>query len=157
VEAIDTDPSALLGLARRLGYEGDDASAVARVQEELAHHRTAIRDAHARLFATRDGCHPPGLRVASPPHAEDRSHLARRHARPWDEANVHVLTHTLHYGLGVFEGIRCYEGHDGKSAIFRLAEHVERLFGSAHVLDMAMPFAPRRSRRPASTPSARTG
>jgi len=61
---------------------------------------------------------------------------------PWDEANVHVLTHTLHYGLGVFEGIRCYEGHDGKSAIFRLAEHVERLFGSAHVLDMAMPFAP---------------
>ena len=61
---------------------------------------------------------------------------------PWDEANVHVLTHTLHYGLGVFEGIRCYEGHDGKSAIFRLAEHVERLFGSAHVLDMAMPFTP---------------
>ena len=61
---------------------------------------------------------------------------------PWDEANVHVLTHTLHYGLGVFEGIRCYEGYDGKSAIFRLAEHVERLFGSAHVLDMAMPYTP---------------
>jgi branched-chain amino acid aminotransferase len=60
----------------------------------------------------------------------------------WEQANVHVLTHTLHYGLGVFEGIRCYEGHDGKSAIFRLAEHVERLFGSAHVLDLAMPFTP---------------
>jgi branched-chain amino acid aminotransferase len=58
---------------------------------------------------------------------------------PWAEANVHVLTHTLHYGLGVFEGIRCYEGHGG-SAIFRLAEHVDRLFGSAHVLDLAMPF-----------------
>jgi branched-chain amino acid aminotransferase len=58
----------------------------------------------------------------------------------WEQANVHVLTHTLHYGLGVFEGIRCYEGHDGKSAIFRLVEHVERLFGSAHVLDLAMPF-----------------
>ena len=61
---------------------------------------------------------------------------------PWDQANVHVLTHTLHYGLGVFEGIRCYEGHDGRPAIFRLAEHVERLFGSAHVLDLAMPFTP---------------
>jgi branched-chain amino acid aminotransferase len=58
----------------------------------------------------------------------------------WADARVHVLTHTLHYGLGVFEGIRCYEGHDGKSAIFRLTEHVVRLFGSAQVLDMAMPF-----------------
>src|SRR5258705_3116544 len=59
---------------------------------------------------------------------------------PWDEANVHVLTHTLHYGLGVFEGIRCYRGHDGQSAVFRLAGHVERLFRSAHVLDLAMPY-----------------
>ncbi len=59
---------------------------------------------------------------------------------PWDEAKVHVLTHTLHYGLGVFEGIRCYEGQDGRSAIFRLREHVDRLFGSAHVLDLAMPW-----------------
>jgi branched-chain amino acid aminotransferase len=59
---------------------------------------------------------------------------------PWDEAQVHVLTHTLHYGLGVFEGIRCYEGRDGRSAVFRLREHVDRLFGSAHVLDLAMPW-----------------
>jgi branched-chain amino acid aminotransferase len=59
----------------------------------------------------------------------------------WDEARVHVLTHTLHYGLGVFEGIRCYEGHDGRSAVFRLREHVERLFRSAHVLDLPMPFS----------------
>ena len=59
---------------------------------------------------------------------------------PWDEARVHVLTHTLHYGLGVFEGIRCYAGADGRSAVFRLDEHVERLFGSAHVLDLAMPY-----------------
>ena len=59
---------------------------------------------------------------------------------PWDQANVHVLTHTLHYGLGVFEGIRCYAGHDGRSAVFRLTDHVDRLFGSAHVLDMAMPY-----------------
>jgi branched-chain amino acid aminotransferase len=60
---------------------------------------------------------------------------------PWDQAQVHVLTHTLHYGLGVFEGIRCYAGHDGQAAIFRLAEHVDRLFGSAHILGMRMPFS----------------
>ena len=59
---------------------------------------------------------------------------------PWDEAQVHVLTHTLHYGLGVFEGIRCYEGYDGRSAIFRLTEHIERLFDSAHILLMQIPF-----------------
>lgn len=59
---------------------------------------------------------------------------------PWHEAQVHVLTHTLHYGLGVFEGIRCYLGHDGTSAVFRLREHVDRLFASAHVLDLSMPF-----------------
>lgn len=57
---------------------------------------------------------------------------------PWDEAKVHVLTHTLHYGLGAFEGIRCYRRHDGKSAIFRLREHVERLFESAHIGDMPL-------------------
>jgi len=60
---------------------------------------------------------------------------------PWDKAQVHVLTHTLHYGLGVFEGIRCYEGRGGQPAIFRLAEHVDRLFGSAHILGLAIPFS----------------
>jgi len=59
---------------------------------------------------------------------------------PWDQAQVHVLTHTLHYGLGVFEGIRCYTGQDGRGAIFRLAEHVDRLFDSAHILEMKIPF-----------------
>jgi branched-chain amino acid aminotransferase len=59
---------------------------------------------------------------------------------PWDAAQVHVLTHTLHYGLGVFEGIRCYACDDGRSAIFRLREHVERLYGSAHVLDLPIPY-----------------
>ncbi len=59
---------------------------------------------------------------------------------PWDQATVHVLTHTLHYGLGVFEGIRCYETAKG-SAIFRLDEHVERLFDSAHIFMMKMPFS----------------
>jgi branched-chain amino acid aminotransferase len=60
---------------------------------------------------------------------------------PWDEANVHILTHSLHYGLAVFEGIRCYLCHDGKSAVFRLKEHVERLFDSAHIGDLPLPYS----------------
>jgi len=59
----------------------------------------------------------------------------------WADATVHVLTHTLHYGLGVFEGIRCYRTADGRSAIFRLSEHVRRLFESAHINLMQMPFS----------------
>ncbi|MEE9614683.1 MAG: branched chain amino acid aminotransferase, partial [Thermodesulfobacteriota bacterium] len=61
---------------------------------------------------------------------------------PWDEAAVHVLTHTLHYGLGVFEGIRCYLGEDGRSAVLRLEEHTERLFASARIVQMDIPFTP---------------
>ncbi len=61
---------------------------------------------------------------------------------PWHEANVHVLTHTLHYGYGVFEGIRCYRTENGKSAIFRLPEHVVRLFNSAKILGIDVPFSP---------------
>jgi branched-chain amino acid aminotransferase len=57
----------------------------------------------------------------------------------WDDAKVHVLTHTLHYGTGVFEGIRCYKTDSGP-AVFRLQEHVGRLFDSAHILLMEMPF-----------------
>jgi branched-chain amino acid aminotransferase len=63
---------------------------------------------------------------------------------PWQDATVHILTHTLHYGLGVFEGIRCYKTADGRSAVFRLADHVERLFDSAHINLMAIPYEPRR-------------
>jgi branched-chain amino acid aminotransferase len=58
----------------------------------------------------------------------------------WDKAQIHLLTHTLHYGWGVFEGIRCYHCHDGSSAIFRLKEHVDRLFGSAHIVGIKIPF-----------------
>ena len=58
---------------------------------------------------------------------------------PWREAKVHLLTHTLHYGLGVFEGVRAYRTDKG-AAIFRLKEHTDRLFRSAHILKMAMPF-----------------
>ena len=58
---------------------------------------------------------------------------------PWAEAKIHVLTHTLHYGMGVFEGIRAYKSSDG-TAIFRLSEHIDRLFASAHILNMKIPF-----------------
>jgi branched-chain amino acid aminotransferase len=58
----------------------------------------------------------------------------------WDEAKVHVLTHALHYGVGVFEGIRAYRTADGRSAVFRLREHVKRLFESAHIVLMDIPY-----------------
>ncbi|MFO0693106.1 MAG: branched-chain amino acid transaminase [Polyangiales bacterium] len=60
----------------------------------------------------------------------------------WDDANVHILTHTLHYGLGVFEGIRCYKTADGRSAVFRLEEHIRRLFDSAKICTLPMPYTP---------------
>lgn len=58
---------------------------------------------------------------------------------PWREAKIHVLTHTLHYGMGVFEGIRAYQAEKG-TAIFRLHEHIERLFRSAHILRLKIPY-----------------
>ncbi len=60
---------------------------------------------------------------------------------PWEQAQVHILTHTLHYGLGVFEGIRAYHCADGRTAIFRLPEHIRRLFDSAHVMQMEIPYS----------------
>jgi branched-chain amino acid aminotransferase len=59
---------------------------------------------------------------------------------PWDAAQVHVLAHGLHYGLGVFEGIRAYQRADGRSAIFRLDEHVDRFLASAKMMTMPVPF-----------------
>ncbi|CAG1021256.1 branched-chain amino acid aminotransferase [Methylococcales bacterium] len=58
---------------------------------------------------------------------------------PWREAKTHVLTHTLHYGCGVFEGVRAYKADKG-TAIFRLRDHTDRLFRSAHIMNMAIPF-----------------
>ena len=57
----------------------------------------------------------------------------------WDQAKIHVLTHGLHYGTGVFEGIRCYETNEG-TVIFRMQEHVKRLFNSAKIYMMEMPY-----------------
>ena len=59
---------------------------------------------------------------------------------PWREATTHVLTHTLHYGMGVFEGVRAYEAEQG-TAIFRLQDHTSRLFDSAHIMGMKMPYS----------------
>lgn len=58
----------------------------------------------------------------------------------WDQAQIHVLTHSLHYGMAVFEGIRAYETSDGP-AVFRLTEHIERLYRSGHMLQMDIPYS----------------
>ena len=58
----------------------------------------------------------------------------------WDEGQMHVMTHALHYGLGVFEGIRAYRTHDGRIAIFRLRDHIQRLVDSAHICLMKLPY-----------------
>ncbi len=57
----------------------------------------------------------------------------------WRDAKIHVLSHTLHYGCGAFEGVRAYKTEQG-TAIFRMHEHTERLFNSAKILRMAIPF-----------------
>jgi len=61
---------------------------------------------------------------------------------PFEDSKVHVLTHTLHYGVAVFEGIRAYRSAEGRPAVFRLKEHIRRLFDSAHIYMMEMPFTP---------------
>jgi len=58
---------------------------------------------------------------------------------PWQDANIHVLTHSLHYGMGIFEGLRAYPTPRGP-AIFRLEDHTDRFFRSAHIMNMPMPF-----------------
>ncbi len=60
---------------------------------------------------------------------------------PWREANVHVLTHTLHYGMGVFEGVRAYKTEDRGTCIFGLQEHTNRLFNSAHIMGMKIQYS----------------
>src|SRR5687768_4696791 len=59
----------------------------------------------------------------------------------WDEANVHIMTHALHYGLGVFEGIRAYKTQDGRLAVFRLREHVRRFYDSAHICMLKLSYS----------------
>ena len=60
---------------------------------------------------------------------------------PWENATVHVMTHSLHYGSGIFEGIRCYETSKG-TMIFRLDQHIRRFYNSARIYGMSIPFAP---------------
>lgn len=59
----------------------------------------------------------------------------------WRDAKIHVLTHTLHYGMGVFEGVRAYETHDGRTAIFRLNDHTKRLLNSAKIFQLEVPYS----------------
>ncbi|MGH7833780.1 MAG: branched-chain amino acid transaminase [Candidatus Binatia bacterium] len=59
---------------------------------------------------------------------------------PWEEAKVHVLAHALHYGTAYFEGVRCYEVGAGRSAVFRLKEHVQRFFDSGHIIGFPLPY-----------------
>jgi branched-chain amino acid aminotransferase len=65
------------------------------------------------------------------------------HLVPFAQAQLHVLTHTLHYGLGAFEGIRAYKRPDGSGAIFRLDDHIARLFGSCSICTIDVPFTPK--------------
>src|SRR5512132_573715 len=60
---------------------------------------------------------------------------------PWSQGQVPLMTHALHYGLGVFEGIRAYRTHDGRLAIFRLREHIKRLVDSAHIIQLKLPYS----------------
>jgi branched-chain amino acid aminotransferase len=59
---------------------------------------------------------------------------------PWNQANVHIMSHALHYGLGVFEGIRAYRAKNGRLAIFRLRDHMRRFFESAHIVMLEIPY-----------------
>lgn len=61
--------------------------------------------------------------------------------RPWHGAQVHILTHSLHYGLAVFEGTRVYQNRLGEPLVFRLDDHLRRLFRSAHILELSIPFS----------------
>ncbi len=60
---------------------------------------------------------------------------------PWSQGQVPIMTHALHYGLGVFEGIRAYRTHDGRLAVFRLREHMRRFADSAHIIQLKMPYS----------------
>ena len=82
--------------------------------------------------------------TAQPPSMSDRDGKIWMDGQmvEWRDAKIHVLTHTLHYGCGAFEGVRAYHLADGSTGIFRLEEHTERLFNSAKILRMKIPFTP---------------
>lgn len=84
---------------------------------------------------------PKAIKMAIPSSMADRDGVIWYDGKMvnWRDATTHVLTHTLHYGMGVFEGVRAYKTDKG-TAIFRLQEHTDRLFRSAHILQMKMPY-----------------
>ena len=73
-------------------------------------------------------------------HQEGREIWVDGQLVPWDDATEHLLAHTLHYGVGAFEGIRAYQRTDGRTQIFRLREHIERLLDSCAICTMDVPF-----------------
>ncbi len=83
----------------------------------------------------------PPKPIAAPMHDRDGKIWMDGEMVEWRDAKIHVLTHTLHYGCGAFEGVRAYQLADGSTAIFRLAEHTERLFNSAKILRMKIPYS----------------
>jgi branched-chain amino acid aminotransferase len=76
---------------------------------------------------------------------------------PWDEAKVHVLTHGLHYGTGVFEGVRCYDTESSGPAVFRHQDHIDRLYRSAGLYYMDIPYEPEQIRQATLELIARNG
>ena len=113
--------------------EGD---AAAPCPQGLRRHRNAHRQHHRGRRPRRQ----PGLGRTNPmPITPTEKIWMNGELVPWDEARVHVLTHSLHYGMGVFEGIRAYETDNGPG-VFRLTDHIERLFRSAAILGMEIPY-----------------
>ena len=106
-----------------------------RVRVPRALHRIDHRDRRRRRRCRQERL----SRRPSDAHHTDREDLDERGARPLGRCQIDVLTHTLHYGMGVFEGIRAYETPNGPG-VFRLTEHIDRLFNSAKILGMEIPY-----------------
>jgi branched-chain amino acid aminotransferase len=68
---------------------------------------------------------------------------------PWAQGQVPIMTHALHYGLGVFEGLRAYRTHDGRLAVFRLREHMKRFADSCHIIQLQLPYTEEQLCQPA--------
>ena len=127
--------AAILSAALMLDHLGE-GDAAARVRKACAEVTTAHRLHHRDR---RRGRRPSVRRTTDMPITPTEKIWMNGELVDWDDARIHILTHTLHYGMGVFEGIRAYETDDGPG-IFRLTDHIERLFRSAAILGMEIPY-----------------
>jgi hypothetical protein len=127
--------SALTGLERQYQHRRVRNAGLPRSDQP---HRARIR--HARPHGHAAARAGRGLTIRSfHAHSRNEVHLVQRQAGPWEKATVHVLSHALHYGSSVFEGVRAYETPRGP-AIFRLQDHTQRLFDSAKIYRIHIPF-----------------